>query len=65
MRIMQDPETFSNSVVTALDPNPPYKWIPEMLDGEEHKQWRRQLGPLFAPGRSIAWRARYVGARSS
>ncbi|HZS22227.1 MAG TPA: cytochrome P450, partial [Pseudonocardiaceae bacterium] len=50
LRIMQDPETFSNSVVTALDPNPPYKWIPEMLDGEEHKQWRRQLGPLFAPG---------------
>ncbi len=21
-----------------------------MLDGDEHKQWRRQLGPLFAPG---------------
>jgi cytochrome P450 len=50
LQIMQDPETFSNSVVTALDPNPPYKWIPEMLDGDEHKQWRRQLGPLFAPG---------------
>jgi cytochrome P450 len=50
LQIMQDPETFSNSVVTVLDPNPPYKWIPEMLDGEEHKQWRRQLGPLFAPG---------------
>lgn len=50
LRIMQDPETFSNSVVTALDPNPPYKWIPEMLDGDEHKQWRRQLAPLFAPG---------------
>jgi cytochrome P450 len=50
LRIMQDPEIFSNSVVTALDPNPPYKWIPEMLDGDEHRQWRRQLGPLFAPG---------------
>lgn len=47
---MQNPETFSNSVVTALDPNPPIKWIPEMLDGDEHKQWRRQLGPLFSPG---------------
>jgi cytochrome P450 len=50
LQIMQNPEVFSNSVVTALDPNPPFKWIPEMLDGSEHKQWRRQLGPLFAPG---------------
>jgi cytochrome P450 len=47
---MQDSETFSNSVVTPLEPNPPYKWIPEMLDGDEHRQWRRQLGPLFSPG---------------
>ncbi|SOX56921.1 cytochrome P450, partial [Mycobacterium ahvazicum] len=50
LQIMQNPEAFSNSVVTALDPNPPIKWIPEMLDGEEHRQWRRQLGPLFSPG---------------
>jgi cytochrome P450 len=50
LQIMQNPEVFSNSVVTALDPNPPVKWIPEMLDGDEHRQWRRQLGPLFAPG---------------
>jgi cytochrome P450 len=50
LQIMQDHETFSNSVVTALDPNPAFKWIPEMLDGDEHRQWRRQLGPLFAPG---------------
>jgi cytochrome P450 len=49
LQIMQNPEVFSNSVVTALDPEPPYKWIPEMLDGDEHKQWRNQLGPLFAP----------------
>jgi cytochrome P450 len=50
LQIMQSPEVFSNSVVVAHEPNPPYKWIPEMLDGDEHKQWRRQLGPLFAPG---------------
>ncbi len=50
LQIMQDAETFSNSSVTALDPNPPFKWIPEMLDGSEHRQWRHQLGPLFAPG---------------
>ncbi len=50
LQVMQNPEVFSNSVVTALDPDPVIKWIPEMLDGDEHKQWRRQLGPLFAPG---------------
>ena len=50
LQIMQSPEIFSNSVVVAHEPDPPYKWIPEMLDGDEHKQWRRQLGPLFAPG---------------
>ena len=50
LEILQDPKTFSNSSVSPIDPDPPYKWIPEMLDGEEHKQWRRQLGPLFAPG---------------
>jgi cytochrome P450 len=49
LQIMQNPEAFSNSVVTALDPEPAIKWIPEMLDGDEHKQWRRQLGPLFSP----------------
>lgn len=49
LEVLQKPETFSNSVVTALDPNPSYKWIPEMLDGDEHRQWRRQLGPLFSP----------------
>ncbi|MET0703167.1 MAG: cytochrome P450 [Mycobacterium sp.] len=50
LQILQNAKAFSNSVVTAVDPNPKYKWIPEMLDGEEHKQWRRQLGPLFSPG---------------
>jgi cytochrome P450 len=50
LQIMQNPTVFSNSVVTALDPEPQVKWIPEMLDGDEHRQWRRQLGPLFAPG---------------
>ena len=50
LQVLQDPQTFSSSVVTAMDPDPQYKWIPEMLDGDEHRQWRRQLGPLFAPG---------------
>lgn len=45
----QDPETFSSSAVTVFVPEPTYKWIPEMLDGNEHFQWRRQLGPQFSP----------------
>lgn len=49
LAVFQDAETFSSSAVEVLDPNPSYKWIPEMLDGDEHFQWRRQLGPLFSP----------------
>jgi cytochrome P450 len=50
LQVLQDPVTFSSSSVSVFDPEPAYKWIPEMLDGDEHKQWRRQLAPLFAPG---------------
>jgi cytochrome P450 len=49
LQILQNPEVFSSSVVVAYEPDPPYKWIPEMLDGDEHRQWRHQLGPLFSP----------------
>jgi len=46
---LQHPELFSSSVVTPLDPDPPYKWIPEMLDPPEHTVWRQLLAPHFAP----------------
>lgn len=46
---LQQPETFSSSVVTVLDSDPPYKWIPEMLDPPEHTVWRQLLAPHFAP----------------
>jgi cytochrome P450 len=46
---LQHPETFSSSVVTVLDSDPPYKWIPEMLDPPEHTVWRQLLAPHFAP----------------
>ncbi|HLM04700.1 MAG TPA: cytochrome P450 [Blastococcus sp.] len=49
LQVLQDPETFSSSSVVAMDPDPAYKWIPEMLDGAEHTMWRQQLGPLFSP----------------
>ena len=45
----QTPDTFSNSAVTVTDPNPPYRWIPEMLDGHIHTAWRQLLTPLWTP----------------
>ena len=48
--IFQDPSTFSSSSVQPSDPNPPYLWIPEMLDPPIHTKWRKLLGPFFAPG---------------
>ncbi|MFC5745841.1 cytochrome P450 [Actinomadura rugatobispora] len=49
LEILQNPEDFSSSSVVAMDPDPAYRWIPEMLDGEEHREWRRQLAPAFSP----------------
>jgi len=46
---LQHPDLFSSSVVTPLDSDPPYKWIPEMLDPPEHTAWRQLLAPHFAP----------------
>jgi cytochrome P450 len=46
---LQHPEVFSSSVVTPLEEDPPYKWIPEMLDPPEHTKWRQLLAPHFAP----------------
>ncbi|MGX7681198.1 cytochrome P450 [Jatrophihabitans sp. DSM 45814] len=50
LRCFQDPEVFSSSAVTPAEPDPPYLWIPEMLDGKRHQRWRQLLGPFFAPG---------------
>jgi len=46
---LQQPGLFSSSVVTPLESDPPYKWIPEMLDPPEHTAWRQLLAPHFAP----------------
>jgi cytochrome P450 len=47
---LQCPEVFSNSAVVPDAPEPPYYWIPEMLDAPDHNKWRKLLGPLFSPG---------------
>jgi cytochrome P450 len=46
---LQHPDVFSSSVVAVQDPDPPYKWIPEMLDPPEHTTWRQLLAPHFTP----------------
>lgn len=45
----QTADVFSNSAVTVGDPDPVYRWIPEMLDGRIHTSWRQLLTPLWAP----------------
>jgi cytochrome P450 len=52
---LQDWRTFSNKSVTALDPDPKFLWIPEMLDPPVHTEWRRLLGREFSP-KSVAAR---------
>jgi cytochrome P450 len=48
-RSFQTAEVFSNTAVTPGEPDPPYRWIPEMLDGKYHLYWRQMLGPLWSP----------------
>jgi len=47
---LQQPDLFSSSSVDLQDPDPPYLWIPEMLDPPVHTKWRQLLAPQFAPG---------------
>lgn len=50
--VLQHPERFSSSAIIPLEPNPAYKWIPEMLDPPQHTAWRRLLAPHFTPKRA-------------
>jgi cytochrome P450 len=47
---LQRPDLFSSLAVIALEPDPPYNWIPEMLDPPVHTKWRQLLAPTFSPG---------------
>lgn len=48
---LQQPDLWSSSVIVPTDPNPPYQWIPVMLDPPEHTKWRQLLGGYFTPRR--------------
>jgi cytochrome P450 len=48
---LQNPELFSSRAIVPTDPEPPFRWIPIMLDPPDHTKWRRVLGSYFSPGR--------------
>jgi cytochrome P450 len=48
---LQHPEQWSSSVIVPTDPEPPYKWIPIMIDPPDHAKWRHVLAEYFSPGR--------------
>jgi cytochrome P450 len=47
---LQQPDLWSSSVIVPSDPDPPYKWIPIMIDPPDHAKWRHVLGEYFSPG---------------
>jgi cytochrome P450 len=61
MEAYQSPELFSNAAIAMMDPEPAYRWIPEMLDPPEHTTWRRLLRPLFTPARAVEMREKIRG----
>jgi cytochrome P450 len=48
---LQHPDQWSSSVIVPTDPEPPYKWIPIMVDPPDHAKWRQVLAEYFSPGR--------------
>ncbi|KUI34504.1 cytochrome [Mycobacterium sp. IS-1590] len=48
---LQHPEMWSSSVIVPTDPDPPYRWIPVMVDPPHHAKWRQVLAEYFSPGR--------------
>ena len=48
---LQRPDFWSSSVIIPTEPDPPYKWIPVMLDPPIHTRWRHLLGTYFTPKR--------------
>jgi cytochrome P450 len=54
---LQHPELWSSSVIVPTDPEPPYKWIPIMIDPPDHAKWRQVLAEYYTPGRVTGLRA--------
>jgi cytochrome P450 len=48
---LQRPDLWSSAVVLPTQPDPPYRWVPIMLDSPEHTRWRQLLSGYFSPRR--------------
>jgi cytochrome P450 len=53
---LQDATTFSSSVISPLNPEPPFAMIPIQLDPPEHTQWKMLLARYFSPRQMEALR---------
>ncbi|MPY56510.1 cytochrome P450 [Streptomyces spongiae] len=45
----QNPETFTNDITSALNPQRGIDLLPQRLGGEEHAKLRRVINPYFSP----------------
>ena len=49
--VLRGSNRFSTSAVIPVEPNPPYTFIPLMLDPPGHTEWRHLMAPYFTPNR--------------
>jgi cytochrome P450 len=45
----KSPETFTSDALSVEDPNPSYRFVPQMVPAPDHTMYRRLLAPMFAP----------------
>ena len=45
----QNPEVFGNHSIIATEPDPPYRFLPSLLEAPEHMKFRHVLNAWFAP----------------
>lgn len=51
---LHSPDLWSSRVILPTEPDPPYRWLPMMIDPPEHTPWRRHLASWFSPARARA-----------
>ncbi|MDQ7911263.1 cytochrome P450 [Phytohabitans sp. ZYX-F-186] len=49
LEALQEPDTFGNEVVNAMDPRRGFDLLPQLLDPPEHTKLRKQLNRFFSP----------------
>jgi cytochrome P450 len=49
--VLRGSNQFSTSAVIPVEPDPPYTFIPLMIDPPRHTEWRHLMAPYFTPNR--------------